>query len=236
MRYYRLMTDEAVYSLEVEGEHAAFCRRSRDGNPSHPVSTEFAFLSLVAFLRRHATIDESRCVLEVEHPRPSYAEEYHQHFRCEVRFSAGRNALVFPRAFLDSPMRAPSAVLAKAFAARADEALARLAEKDTLAERVRLLTAQHLGSGQVTMQWIARSLGLSPPTLRRRLEAERVTYSAIVDEVRRQLAEHELGGKRSVSEIAFYLGFSSVSAFGRAFRRWYGMLPTEYRARQRTTG
>jgi AraC-like DNA-binding protein len=133
-------------------------------------------------------------------------------------------------------MRAPSAVLAKAFAARADEALARLAEKDTLAERVRLLTTQHLASGHVTMHWIAHSLGLSPPTLRRRLDAEQVTYSAIVDEVRRQLAERELGGKRSVSEIAFYLGFSSVSAFGRAFRRWYGILPTEYRARQRTTG
>ena len=112
----------------------------------------------------------------------------------------------------------------------------RISEKDTLAERVRLLTTHHLGSGRLTMHWIARSLGLSPPTLRRRLEAEQVTYSAIVDEVRRQLAERELGGKRSVSEIAFYLGFSSVSAFGRAFRRWYGILPTEYRARKRTTG
>ena len=81
------------------------------------------------------------------------------------------------------------------------------------------------------MQWVGRSLGLSPPTLRRRLEAENATFSEIVDEVRRQMAEQELRGQRSVSEIAFGLGFSSVSAFDRAFKRWLSMLPTEYRAR-----
>jgi AraC-like DNA-binding protein len=232
IRYYRLMTDEAVFSLELEAEQAALCRRSRDGSPSYPIATDFSLVSLVGFLRRGATIDESRCGLEFEYPRPSYAEEYHRHFRGTLRFLAGRNAFVFPRAFLDSPMQAASPVLAKAFALRADQLLARLSEEDTLAERVRTLTAQHLRSGQLTMHWIARSLGLSSPTLRRRLEAEQVTYSAIVDEVRRQLAERELGGKRSVSEITFYLGFSSVSAFDRAFRRWYGILPTEYRTRK----
>ena len=230
IRYYRLMTDEATYSLEEDGNRIAMWRRSSPGIPAPPTASEFAFASIVYFIRRNTTVDESRCVLDFEHPQPTHVDEYRKRFRCPIRFSAGRNALLLPLDLLDTPMRFPCAPLAKAFALRADEQLVRLAGQDNLSQRVRQLTAEHLSSGQVTMQWISRCLGLSPPTLRRHLQTEKATFTEIVDEVRRQLAEQELRGKRSVSEIAFSLGFSSVSALDRAFKRWFGMLPTEYRS------
>ncbi len=67
-------------------------------------------------------------------------------------------------------------------------------------------------------------------TLRRRLD-EDSTFTEIVDDLRREMAvRHLAGAEPTVSEIAFLLGFSDVRAFGRAFRRWTGQSPTEYRS------
>ena len=128
-------------------------------------------------------------------------------------------------------MKSYCSVLGRAFSERADGLLSRLAEGETVTDRVRKLVAQHLSSGQVTMHWAGRNLGVSPPTLRRYLEEEDGTFSGIVDDVRREIAERELRGKCNIGEIAFRLGFSSLGAFDRAFKRWHDILPTEYRAR-----
>ena len=80
------------------------------------------------------------------------------------------------------------------------------------------------------MQAVARRLAMSAATLRRRLEAEGSTFSDIVDQLRRDLAVQYLCEPGTgISEAAFLLGFSSVTAFTRAFRRWKGVSPTEYR-------
>jgi AraC-like DNA-binding protein len=233
IRYIRLISEEATYSLREEADRAVFARHSLVQGPLLRVATDFAMADMVQFLRRNATVKEPDYALELEYAEPDYVAEYHRLFRCKVRFGAGHNALVFARAHLDAPMHSHCAVLAKAFADRADGLLARLAEGESVTVRVRRLVAQNLSSGQVTMEWAARSLGISPPTLRRHLQDEDVTFSDIVEAVRRNIAEQELRGRRSVGEIAFSLGFSSLGAFGRAFKRWHGMLPTDFRARHR---
>ena len=121
-------------------------------------------------------------------------------------------------------------LLARSFSERADGLLSQLAEGDSATARVRKLIAQHLSSGQVSMDWAGRSLGVSTATLRRCLRDENITFSSILEAVRRDQAERELRGKRNIGEIAFTLGFSSLGAFDRAFKRWHGMLPREYRA------
>lgn len=235
IRYIRLLSEEATYSLQEGADRAVFSRYSLVQGPLLRVATDFAMADIVQFLRRNATVEESQYVLEFDHAEPEYVAEYHRLFRCKVRFGTGHNALVFDRAHLDSPMVSHCTVLAKAFADRADGLLVRLAEGESVAVRVRRLVAQHLSSGQVTMGWAARSLGISPPTLRRHLQDEDVTFSDIVEAVRRNIAEQELRGRRNIGEIAFSLGFSSLGAFGRAFKRWHGMLPTDYRAQHRAS-
>ena len=84
------------------------------------------------------------------------------------------------------------------------------------------------------MELMAGRMAMSVPTLRRRLDQEGTTFSDIVDEIRKELAERYLREpSMAVSEVAFLLGFSSESAFHRAFRRWTGIAPSEYRARAR---
>lgn len=231
IRYIRLISDEATFSLDCTIDQAAFCRHSAAQGAALRVSSDFAMLDLVQFLRRNCTITESDYVVEFSHTEPNYANEYRRLCACQIRFGAGRNALVFRRDQLGLPMKAHCPVLAQAFAHRADEKLSHLTDAQSVTYRVRKFVTEHLSSGQLTMGWAARSLGLSPPTLRRYLESEGTTFSHIIEEVRREVAERELCSRRSVGEVAFSLGFSTTSAFARAFKRWHDMLPTEYRGR-----
>ena len=98
-------------------------------------------------------------------------------------------------------------------------------------ELLETITAQ-LASGEMTMESVSAALGVSVATLRRRLEEEGTTFTLLVDEVRRDLAERHLSDPhRTISEVAFMLGFSHAPAFHKAFRRWTGATPSERRAR-----
>ena len=114
-------------------------------------------------------------------------------------------------------------------ATSAQRILQKMRDVQGLVERVRVEVAGQLCAGNVNMRTASRRLGLA--TLRRRLEEQGTTFSEILDNLRRGLAEEHLSGASpTVSEVAFQLGFSNVRAFGRAFRRRTGKTPTEYRS------
>ena len=101
------------------------------------------------------------------------------------------------------------------------------------AQRVREVLVAQLASGSIEMVDVARKLGMSVATLRRKLDDEGSSFSAVLDELRRELAlRYSRQPEPSVSEIAFLLGFSDLRAFGRAFKRWHGAAPTEFRDRE----
>jgi AraC-like DNA-binding protein len=98
--------------------------------------------------------------------------------------------------------------------------------------RARDAIVARLGSGDMCMESVAARLAMSVPTLRRRLEDEGTTFTDLVDDVRRDLAERYLRDPgRSISEIATLLGFAHAPAFHKAFRRWKGVTPSAHRAR-----
>jgi AraC-like DNA-binding protein len=90
---------------------------------------------------------------------------------------------------------------------------------------------QELNGGNVGAAYIADRLHLSERTLRRRLQAEGTRHKKLVEEIRQELATRYLeSSDLGVADIAFLLGFSQAAAFNRAFRRWTGKTPGEYRA------
>jgi AraC-like DNA-binding protein len=89
-----------------------------------------------------------------------------------------------------------------------------------------------LHTGDVSMETIARRMGLSRQTLFRRLKAERVTFEQVLDGLRHTMALDYLSARKtSVNETAYLVGFSEAAAFSRAFKRWTGVSPREARSR-----
>lgn len=87
-----------------------------------------------------------------------------------------------------------------------------------------------LGSAEVSIDRVARQLGMSRQTLYRRLKGEGVTFEQILEAKRRQMAIRMLGMERlSVKSVAYRLGFSDPAAFSRAFKRWTGVSPSGFR-------
>ena len=91
---------------------------------------------------------------------------------------------------------------------------------------------EQLSSGEVSEEEMAQQLNMSRRTLQRKLAEAETTYQQLVDATRRDLALRYIENPgQSITDITFMLGFSQQSAFTRAFRRWTGYAPTEYRVR-----
>lgn len=94
--------------------------------------------------------------------------------------------------------------------------------------RVASLMIPVLHTGELGMDSIADKLGISRQTLYRKLKAEGVTFDGLLDELRHEMAEHYLSGRKvSVKEAAYLTGFSDASSFSRAYKRWTGRRPSE---------
>ena len=165
------------------------------------------------------------------YPEPKYAALYSELFACPVRFDCARSEIVFPRAALDTPQPFADEAVWRLLKRRADDVLMASKAKQQVHERVKLLLRYEGDLSHVDLSGIAQRLGLSSRSLRERLTAEGRPLLTLIDEVRRELAERELADPSvPIKSIAERVGFSEVSAFYRAFRRWTGTTPARYRA------
>jgi AraC-like DNA-binding protein len=108
--------------------------------------------------------------------------------------------------------------------------LARI-ERFNIVARVREVLTQRLKDREPSQEEVAEILNVSARTLQRKLGDSGTTFKEILDETRHALALAYLSAPHSVSEITYLLGFSCTSSFTRAFRRWTGLSPSDWRAR-----
>ena len=140
-------------------------------------------------------------------------------------------ALILDRASLTVPVVDADARLLDLLRRYADDLLARRARKDDLVARAERWILQNLHTGDVGVARLARSLGMSDRTLTRRLAEDGLTPAGLVEELRQQLASAYLAEHAfSLGRITYLLGYSDLSAFTRAFRRWTGRTPSKWRA------
>ena len=113
-----------------------------------------------------------------------------------------------------------------------DDELKATADARSLDKRVIALVTPALSEGPPNIEDIARKLGMSRRTLQRRLASEQCAYVELVDRARRALSTDLLRTSNySLAEIAFLSGYSDQSTFTRAFRRWVGETPADFRRR-----
>jgi AraC-like DNA-binding protein len=235
MRYLRIMIDAVDVSLTEDGEHAIWQWRPADGTILPAPANDYTIATSLAFSRRNTSVYVPPVEVRLMHPRTGYAEECERAFETVVGFDAPANTIVMHRSRLRVPMLRANPAVAQAFQLHVERVVEKLRVRDGIVGRVREGLDAELRAGQASMKETARRVGMGVATLRRRLEDEGTTFSSIVDDLRRELAERHLGeAAPTVSEIAFLLGFSDVRAFAKAFRRWTGQSPSEYRAERRT--
>jgi AraC-like DNA-binding protein len=228
-RYVHLLSEAIDLSLVEYGNRALVRLSVNDGVPSSRASNDFAIGCMVRFATSYARIDEPAIEIHLMHSEPADAGVYKM-FRTKVRFGMPHDGVVIPRALLERPMLRSHPGMREAFEAYAREQAEKL--RSGVRGRVRETITAQLASGEMTMESVSAALGVSVATLRRRLEEEGTTFTLLVDEVRRDLAERHLSDPhRTISEVAFMLGFSHAPAFHKAFRRWTGATPSERRAR-----
>ncbi len=171
--------------------------------------------------------------VDFAHARPAHAREYALMFSEHVSFDAAFSGFCFDRAALTAPVVQNASSLKSFLATAPQSVFLKYRNEDSWTARLR----RHLRRCIEENQWpvfeaVAAELGAAPTTLRRRLDAEGTSYQGIKDQLRSDLAVDRLCNSRlSVDEIASSLGFRDVSAFHRAFKRWNGLQPGEYRRR-----
>ncbi|MDT9001481.1 AraC family transcriptional regulator [Paucibacter sp. APW11] len=163
-------------------------------------------------------------------------EVYSQGLGAPVRFNATVTEASFPAALLDAPLANADTSLFAQLAQTAEQRLAarqREASEAPIAQAVRERIQAQLMHDRARLPEVAEALALSPRSLQRKLAEAGLSFSALLDETRRELACAYLrDASLSLTEIAFLLGFGEQSNFNHAFRAWFNTTPAAWRERQ----
>ena len=219
---FRLTEQDGHEAVEVLTPEGALLRHHR--------FQEFRVFGLLARLRAIAGADITPEALSLRHEIGQEAKPFDRLAGCPVRFGANFNGITFRPGTLDLPLATHDPELV---AHLSDLAAARFrssgaADQSTRA-KVEAILIRELPGRILSADEVATELGFTRRTLSRRLKQDGVSFRDIVEQVRHDLAKTYLRDGLSISDIAFYLGYSDHAAFSTAFRRWEGQSPRDYR-------
>ncbi len=229
VRYFAVMRKGARFSLDVTNETASVTFQTLTGPAAIPrPEAELAVARVCAGIRALVGSDWAPCETHFAHDGPSDKGDYESFFRSPVRFRMDANRLLLKRRDFTRRNEAADRRLYEILRLRLEDLLPQ-EDSDDLVGKVRQEVARQLSEG-APLDDVAKRIGVGARTLQRRLRDRGLGFNAIVDEVRRErsflyLQREDL----TVSEIAFRLGYSEASSFDRAFRRWSGTSPLQFR-------
>jgi AraC-like DNA-binding protein len=233
VRYILVVTDTLQYQLTAERGGRRFLLQGRPFEQRRGVqlANECALAAVTSLLRQVAVAPVAPASVLLRHACP-VVTPHEAYFGCPVSPGAGVDALVFSDDVLSTRTRLGDDGLSAFLLAQLDalhtERSARL--RQSLVSRVRSAVTDLLSGGVPRRAEIARQLGMSERTLQRHLAEQGQSYQALVNDVRREVAESLLSAtESSLSEVAFLTGFSEQSAFQRAFKSWTGKTPLGFR-------
>lgn len=232
LRYIRLVNEAADFSLQVREGRAFVELRSRV--PLNRAASDFQLAAFAVVARRTLGSLET-FEAWFTHAEPANLTSYRRLFGpIPIHFRAAQDALSFDRALLDVPMKLADPNLNAVLRRHADHLIAELPDPNWLTGKVRQLLLGLIPAGKTNADYVAARLGMSRRTLTRHLQREGATYKDLLEQARRELAYQYLSSRTTeIQQIAFMLGYSETAAFSRAFRRWSGQSPAEFRRSKR---
>ncbi|MEQ9258634.1 MAG: AraC family transcriptional regulator [Roseovarius sp.] len=230
-RYARLWTSVVEYELCPHPRGTLFIlRREGERRLGLRLSNEATLASAVSLARQVCPKPFAPLEVMIRHSAPRDISEHEAWFACPLRFDAEHDALLIAPEALAEPNILGDEGISRFLLSHLEAELSELGEEETLVGQAKNAVAQALSEGAPRMADIARGLGLSARSFHRRLAEHGMSFQALTEETRRELAEGLLrDGQYSLAEIAFLTGFSEQSSFTRAFKRWVGRTPASYR-------
>lgn len=172
--------------------------------------------------------------VELMYTQPADISAHQKLIGAPLRFDCSINKVILKPEALDVPM--PRAdhrlcdILCRDLERLLQQSVTSQTTQDDLLGRVRSEIGKLLCSGAPKIEAVAKRLNSSSRSLQRRLSEEGYSFKSLVEETRQQLAESYIRStSHTLTDIAFMLGYSEISAFTRAFRRWTGMTPLQFR-------
>ena len=231
LRFFGLILDDISGSLARDGSEARIVLQERTAGAGQRVFAHELLLMLLYgvccwLVGRRIPILRT----EFSYPEPAHSAEYRLMYCANLMFNRPHTVIAFEASYLTLPVVQNERTIKEFLRTAPESILVKYKNGSSLSARVRRRLRQFPPGEVPDFEGLAGELNMTPATLRRRLHEEGESYQSIKDQLRRDLAIGYLShSSRSVMDIALELGFSERSAFHRAFRKWTGASPGEFR-------
>jgi AraC-like DNA-binding protein len=229
VKYYRLITTNDFLAASIENGVYKLRATPQPEMPLIPIRVDgFAALSMrTARIALQKEFHPS--LVELARPRPEGLEhKYEKFFGCPVIFDAAVTTISIDEAALREKLPSANPEMTRLYEQLTIDYLKKIDRADfpgrVYKELVRLLPTGVSGKEQV-----AQALNMSTRTLYNKLEGAGTTFRQVLDETRQSLAEQYIRQDLPIFEIAYLIGFSDTANFSRAFKKWTGKSPMEFR-------
>ena len=230
LRFSKLINNVARFRLERTQQTIALAAYNLDKLPDCPDSVVDTIMAMfLRMCRITAGSDINPVRVDLMHSRPACDNKFNKVFCTPIEFNAADNRLCFDRMSLEARLPSGNPELARINDQSVVDYLARF-DRDDTSMRVRTRIVEQLPAGTPCQNGIAGELNISLRSMQRKLKDEGTSFNKLLDGTRRELAMYYVREThRSLGEISYLLGFSEPSSFTRAFRRWTGVTPQEFR-------
>lgn len=225
-RYFHIISEKADVKLE-EHKDGLNLILSDSIQPTAFMDSKMA--SIISGCRLNCGEDFRPLSVSIIHEKPTCSGRYFQLFRAPVYFGAENDSILFSLEDIDLRLPSGNPHLASISDQLMIEYIANL-DRQNIIHRVKYAIIQNIHDGKITDDKIAKAIFMSVRSLQRNLKKFGTTFGSVLDETRKDLAEHYVSDlKEDLTEVAFKLGYSEQSSFSRAFKRWTGISPSAYR-------
>ncbi|CBL45557.1 Transcriptional regulator, AraC family [gamma proteobacterium HdN1] len=237
VRFFKIVSDNCRHYIEED--HDKICLRIELLVPNLAWETQDGWTAtLVKFIRSIYRPDFKPREIHLLRPALSgeNEEQFTRYFQCPIHFQSDQWSLSFRKEEMYAPLPGGSHELALMNDRVVMDYLAQL-ERSNLTHIVRSHIIQLLPSGHCSKEAIAARLAMSSRTLQNKLELQNTSYQDILDQTRRDLAINYMNHRHiRITEVTYLLGFSDTGNFSRAFRRWTGKTPSQFREPEKPEG
>ncbi len=237
IRYQQIRTNAVRFSMDITGAdvHLAYNYSITNVSPQERRQESEEMMSTMLHVGRKITgVEWALREIHFEHAQPDNVSEHERIFCAPVRFDKPLTKLIFDKSVLELPLVEADLTLGSLLERQAEELLAKSPQHEVFVNQVRRLIREGLPVGEARIETVCRKLGSSTRTLQRKLREEGTSYQKLLEETQRDLSGFYLRKPEiAIGEVSYLLGFSQPSAFHRAFRRWTGLTPKEFRHSQK---